>query len=44
MFFTFFGDWARAGGWSHKGLVHYLLRQFFTLGSSKIEIFGTLFF
>ena len=27
------------GGGSPKGLVHNLLMQFFTLGSSKIEVF-----
>ena len=32
------------GGGSPKGLVHNLLMQFFTLGSSKIEVFGTHFF
>ena len=44
MFFTLFGYWAhRRGGGSPKGLVHNLLLQFFTLGSSKIEIFETYF-
>ena len=33
MFFTLFG-----------GLVHNLLMQFFTLGSSKIEFFSETFF
>ena len=28
---------------SPKGLVHNLLMQFFTLGSSKIEVFETYF-
>ena len=34
-----------AGGWggSPKGLVHNMLMQFFTLGSSKIEVFETYF-
>ena len=32
------------GGGSPKGLVHNLLMQFFTLGSSKIEVFETCFF
>ena len=32
------------GGGSPKGLVHNLLMQFFTLGSSKIEVFETYFF
>ena len=34
----------RLGGGSPKGLVHNLLMQFFTLGSSKIEVFETCFF
>ena len=41
MFFTLFGYWARGG--SPKGLVHNLLMQFFTLGSSKIKVFETYF-
>ena len=32
------------GGGSPKGLVHNLLMQFFTLGSSKIEDSKTYFF
>ena len=44
MFFTLFGYWVRAGGGSPKGLVHNLLVQFFTLDSSKIEVFETCFF
>ena len=32
------------GGGAPKGLVHNLLMQFFTLGSSKIEVFETCFF
>ena len=32
------------GGGSPKGLVHNLLVQLFTLGSSKIEVFETCFF
>ena len=47
MFFTLFGCWARAGGWgggSPKGLVHNLLMRFFTLDSSKIEVFETYFY
>ena len=32
------------GGVSLKGLVHNLLMQFFTVGSSKIKVFGTHFF
>ena len=43
MFFTLFGYWVRGGG-SPKGLVHNLLMQFFTLDSSKIEVFETCFF
>ena len=42
MFFTLFGNWV--GGGSPKGLVHNLLLQFFTLDSSKIEVFETCFF
>ena len=38
VFFTLFGYWVQGGG-SPKGLVHNLLMQFFTLGSSKIEVF-----
>ena len=41
MFFTLFGYWVRGGGGSPKGLVHNLLMQFFTMGSSKIEVFET---
>ena len=37
MFFTLFGYWG--GGW-----VHNLLMQFFTLDSSKMEVFKTCFF
>ena len=45
MFFTF-GRWGegRCPGGSPKGLVHNLLMQFFTLDSSKIEVFETYFF
>ena len=32
------------GGGSPKGLVHNPLMQFFTLGSSKIEVFETYFY
>ena len=42
MFFTPFGYWVGGGG-SPKGLVHNLLMQFFTLGSSKIEVLETYF-
>ena len=42
MFFTLFGYWVGGGG-SPKGLVHNLLMQFFTPGSSKIEVSETCF-
>ena len=32
------------GGGGPKGLVHNLLTQFFTLGSSKIKVFGKFLF
>ena len=35
VFFTLFG-YQVGGGWSPKGLVHNLLMQFFTPGSSKM--------
>ena len=41
MFFTLFGFDLRRGGGAPKGLVHNLLMQFFTLGSSKMEVFET---
>ena len=43
MFFTLFGYWPHrgGGGGAPKGLVHNLLMQVFTLGSSKIEVFET---
>ena len=46
MFFTLFGYQVRGGGGgvSPRGLVHNLLMQFFTPGSSKIEVFETCFF
>ena len=44
MFFTLFGYLPHGGGDSPKGLVHNLLMQLFTLGSSKIEVFETCFF
>ena len=44
MFFTLFGYWVYGGGVSPKGLVHNLLMQFFTLGSSKIKVSETCFF
>ena len=43
VFFTRFGDWVPSGG-SPKGLVHNLLMQFFTLGSSKNRSFQNSFF
>ena len=44
MFFTLFGYvCGRGGAGSPKGLVHNLLMQFFTLGSSKIEVVKTFF-
>ena len=43
VFFTLFGYWVGGGG-PPKGLVHNLLMQFVTLGSSKIEVFETCFF
>ena len=43
MFFTLFGYWVGGGG-SPKGLVHNLLMQFFTVDSSKMEVFKTFFF
>ena len=45
MFFTLLGIGRNGGGGgSPKGLVHNLLVQFFTSGSSKIEVFKTCFF
>ena len=43
VFFTLFG-YRVPGGGSPKGLVHNLLMQLFTPGSSKIEVFETCFF
>ena len=43
--FYHFKHWSGEGeGGPPKGLVHNLLMQFFTLGSSKIEVFETCFF
>ena len=42
-FSPYLGIRSRAGV-SPKGLVSNLLMQFFTLGSSKIEVFETCFF
>ena len=45
MFFTLFWYWSHGGGGVRKGLVDNLLRQqFFTLDSSKMEVFETHFF
>ena len=44
MFSPYFGIGRTGGGGGPKGLVHNLLMQFFTLGSSKIEVFETCFF
>ena len=44
VYLTLFGFQIRGGGGAPKGLVHNLLRQFFTLGCSKIELFETCFF
>ena len=43
MFFSLFGYWLGGAGLP-KGLVHNLLMQSFTLGSSKIEVFETSYF
>ena len=43
VFRTLFGYQVGRGGGS-RGLVHNLLKQFFTLSSSKIEVFETSFF
>ena len=42
MFCPLFGYWVVGG--SPKRMVHNLLMQFFTLGSSKIEVFKTGFY
>ena len=47
MFFTLFGYCVAGGGGgggAPNGLVHNLLMHFFTLGSSKIEVFETYSF
>ena len=44
MFFTLFRYLVQGGGGPPNGLVHNLLMQFFTLGSSKMEVFETCFF
>ena len=43
-FSPYLGIRSGGGGGSPKGLVHNLLMQFFTPGSSKIEVFETCFF
>ena len=42
-FSPYLGIGRTGGGGSPKGWVHNLLMQFFTLGSSKIEVFETYF-
>ena len=45
LFFTPFGYWGGGGGGGGQtGMVHNLLVQFFTPGSSKLEVFETYFF
>ena len=44
LFFTLFGFLVRGGGGGQTGLVHNLLMQSFTLGSSKIEVSETYVF
>ena len=44
MFLTLFGYQVREGRGAPRGLLHNLLMQFFTLGSSKMEVFETCFF
>ena len=43
MVFTLFGYYLGGGGGAPKGWVHNLLMQFFTLGSSKMEVFEPYF-
>ena len=43
-FSPYLGIRSRGGGVSPKGLVHNVLMQLFTLGSPKIEVFGTYFY
>ena len=43
-FSPYLGIGHACGGGSPKGLVHNLLMQFFTLGSSQIEVSETYFF
>ena len=44
MFLTLFGYQVRECRGAPKGLVHNLFMQFFTLDSSKMEVFETCFF
>ena len=43
-FSSYLGIRSGGGGGSPKGLVHNLLMQFFTVASSKMEVFETCFF
>ena len=43
-FSPYLGTRSGGGGGPPKALVHNLLMQFFTLGSSKIEVFETCFY
>ena len=43
-FSPYLGTRAGGGGGVQTGLVHNLLVQFFTPGSSKLEVFETYFF
>ena len=43
MFFTLLGNWPHGGGGGSQGIGTSLLMQFFTPGSSKIEVFETCF-
>ena len=45
MIFILFGYWPhRGGGGARMGLVHNLLMHFFTVESSKMQVFETYFF
>ena len=46
MFFALIGYWVLGGGGggASKGWVHNLLRRFFTLGNSKLEVFETYYY
>ena len=44
VFFTLFGFEVGGGGGAPKGLVHNLLMQLFTMGSSKIVVLETCFY